>query len=80
MGQISAWGLNLSECYLLVDIYTSQMYVSLCFISDDPDTLNEEEFTLYIRDKLGDIDCRQRCLDSFREFDEEGTGIVLNLC
>lgn len=45
-------------------------------IDDDPDTLSEEEFSRLIRDRIGELDCRQRCEECFREFDEEGTGVI----
>lgn len=37
-------------------------------IDDDPDTLNEEEFRAYIRDRIGDIDFKQRTVECFMEF------------
>ncbi|KAH3839604.1 hypothetical protein DPMN_113036 [Dreissena polymorpha] len=39
-------------------------------IDDDPDSLTEEEFRLYIRDRIGNIDFKERTKECFQEFIE----------
>ena len=45
--------------------------------TDDPDSLNEEEFTAYIRDRIGDIDFKQRTAECFMEFLDEAGRLIL---
>lgn len=45
-------------------------------LDGDSETLNEEEFVIFVKEKFEDIDFKGRASDSLGQFDEQGTGTL----
>ncbi|XP_053399291.1 calmodulin-like [Mercenaria mercenaria] len=74
-GKLSMTELGNALCLLGIDL-TDEELTGTYHIDDDPESLTEEEFALYIRERIGNIDFRKRCEDCLREFDEDGSGLL----
>ncbi|XP_060563988.1 uncharacterized protein LOC132723322 [Ruditapes philippinarum] len=70
--------LNMTELsdalYLLGIDLTPEELTESYRIDDDPESLSEEEFSEFIRGRIGDTDFAERCRECLDTFDEEHTG------